>query len=72
MTVTVLGFGGAGGGVVGNGDAGTSGGGGGALTPGGIGGGFAAGSDGCAAMIDATTVPCESQSNRPPFSSPIT
>ena len=43
MTVTVLGFGGAGGGVVGNGDAGTSGGGGGASIPGGIGGGLARG-----------------------------
>ena len=58
MTVTVLGLGGAGGGVVGNGDASTSGGGGGggpALA--GIGGGLASGSDGCAAMIEATTVP---------------
>src|SRR3954469_897068 len=72
VTVTVLACGGAGGGVVGNGEAGTSGGGGAASTPGGIGGGLAAGSEGCAAMIDATTVPCESQSNSPPFSSPIT
>ena len=70
--MTVLGFGGAGGGVVGNGEAGTSGGGGGGVHTGRHGGGLAAGSEGCAAMIDATTVPCESQSNRPPFSSPIT
>jgi nuclear receptor co-repressor 1 len=70
--VTVLGFGGAGGGVVGNGDAGTPGGGGGASMPGGMDGGLAPGSNGCAAMIEATTVPCESQSNRPPFASPIT
>ena len=72
MTVTVLGLGGAGGGVVGNGDASTSGGGGGGPALAGIGGGLASGFDGCAAMIEATTVPWESQSNSPPFSSPIT